>query len=173
MVQSRTNRAADPRGTQSWLSVVRAYNLCEAEMNARLASAGLRPGDHEVLVNLLSAPGLTQRELARRCFVTKSGVSMLLTRMEADGLVVRRADPNDARVRLLTLTKRGETLAKKAAAVQVAVVGAMASVLTDEELAKVQDVMLRVSARLEALGREDDATRRARGTHHDAAADLP
>ena len=66
--------------TLAWLSVVRVYNLCDAAMATRLAPLGLRVGEHEVLANLLRAPGITQQELAKRCFVAKSGISMMLTR---------------------------------------------------------------------------------------------
>lgn len=50
--------------TKAWFSVVRAYNLCDVAMNARLSAVGLRMGEHEVLVNLLRSPGMTQQALA-------------------------------------------------------------------------------------------------------------
>ena len=145
---------SSPHGTQAWLAVVRAYNLCAAVMAARLAALGMRVGDHEVLANLATAPGLTQQALAARCFVAKSGVSMLLTQMEAQGWVRREADPADARVRRLFLTPAGESLAARTLQVQAEVVRAMAEPVTEVELAAVADVMARVSARLEALRAE-------------------
>jgi DNA-binding MarR family transcriptional regulator len=42
----------------------------------------LRVTEHEVLANLALMPGMTQQALATRCFVAKSGISMLLTRLE-------------------------------------------------------------------------------------------
>jgi DNA-binding MarR family transcriptional regulator len=42
---------------------------------------GLRVAEYEVLANC-TARRLTQQELARRCFVAKSGISMLVSRME-------------------------------------------------------------------------------------------
>lgn len=135
--------------------MVRAYNLCDAVMSARLATLGLRLGEHEVLVNLLTAPGLTQQALAVRCFVAKSGVSMLVSRMEQQGLLGREADAQDARVKRLTLTPRGQALAERALAVQVAVVSAMAAPVSPSEMATVQDVMQRVSVQLEGLLEQD------------------
>jgi DNA-binding MarR family transcriptional regulator len=137
--------------TPSWLSVVGAYQRCDAAMSARLAALGLRVPEHEVLVNLLSHPGLTQQALAQRCYVAKSGISMLLTRLQDRGLVQRDADATDGRVWRLRLTAEGEALARRSRAVQQAVVQAMAAPVSAAELAAVQSVMERVSAALDAL----------------------
>jgi DNA-binding MarR family transcriptional regulator len=134
----------------SWLAVVRAYNLCDRLLTTRLAEVGVRVGEHEVLANLLRQPGITQQELAARCFVAKSGVSMLLDGMEAGRLVRRESDAADARVRRLFLTAAGERLARKTQAVQAEVVATMAEPVDAAELDAVADVMRRVSARLEA-----------------------
>ena len=152
--RSSTRLPSSPHGTQAWLAVVRAYNLCEAVMTTRLAAVGLRLGDHEVLVNLATAPGITQQVLAARCFVAKSGVSMLLTQMEGQGLVRRDADPADARVRRLFLTPAGETLAAQSLRIQADVVKTMVEDATEGELDALIDMMGRVSVRLEALRAE-------------------
>ena len=81
--------------SKAWLSVVHAYNLCDTAIAAPQAPLGLRVGEHEVFANLLLAPGITQQALAQRCFVAKSGISMLLTRMEAQDLLRREADAKD------------------------------------------------------------------------------
>lgn len=143
--------SSSPHGTQSWLAVVRAYNLCEAVIGARLAELGLRVGEHEVLANLATLPGMTQQELAARCFVAKSGVSMLLTQMDARGWVVREADSADARVWRLSLTKAGLALAKRCLKIQSDLVTVMVGDATEAELAMVTNVMQRMSTRLEGL----------------------
>jgi DNA-binding MarR family transcriptional regulator len=151
---SKRGNAEEPSSshrTQAWLAVVRAYNLCDVVMAARLSEFGLRIGDHEVLANLATAPGITQQELAARCFVTKGGVSMLLAQMEARALVIREADAGDARVKRLFLTTSGMAMAQCTLAIQAEVVGAMADGSSDDELAALAALMQRVSARLEAL----------------------
>ena len=142
---------SSPHGTQSWLAVVRAYNLCDAVMTARLAALGVRVAEHEVLANLATAPGITQQALAARCFVAKSGVSMLLSQMEARGWVRREADAADARVKRLQLTPAGQALAAQTMQVQAQVVVAMVAGSSEAELELVTAVMQRVSAQLEAL----------------------
>ena len=148
----KSDRApSSPHGTLAWLAVVRAYNLCDAVMTARLAAIGLRVGEHEVLATIATTPGITQQALAARCFVAKSGVSMLLTQMEAKGWVRRDSDGADARVRRLTLTEDGMAMAQKCLAVQAELVTAMVAPATEDELETVADTMNRVSVVLEAL----------------------
>lgn len=143
--------APTPEAVQSWLAVVRAYNLCDAALAHRLAPLGVTLPEHEVLVNLLREPALPQQELARRCFVAKSGVSMLVTRMAGAGLLRREADPGDARVKRLQLTTRGQTLARKAQAVQDAVVLAMVAGASAADLAAITSAMRRASLALEGI----------------------
>ncbi len=140
-------------GVQTWLSVVRAYNLCTATLTERLAPLNLSLAEHEVLVNLLRLPGLTQQQLAERCFVAKSGISMLVTRMEGAGWVVRTPSEVDARARLLHLTTKGFALAEAAYAIQGEVVTAMTGRFSDEELRFVDTAMTHVASALEAMKR--------------------
>jgi DNA-binding MarR family transcriptional regulator len=142
---------ASPHGTQAWLAVVRAYNLCDVVMSARLAELGVRVAEHEVLATMASAPGLTQQALAARCFVAKSGVSMLLTQMQERGLVLRESDAADARVKRLYLTPAGQALAAQTLQVQAEVVAAMVQGATEAEFATVLEVMSRASTQLEAM----------------------
>lgn len=135
--------------TQAWFSVVRAYNLCDAAMNARLAGLGLRMGAHEVLANLLLAPGITQQALAKRCFVAKSGISVLLTRMEEQALLRRDADPKDGRIKRLNLTASGEALALQTMAIQDDIVARMMAPLSSAELAAMTELSKRVAAQLD------------------------
>jgi DNA-binding MarR family transcriptional regulator len=152
---SKTDKApSSPHGTAAWLAVVRAYNLCDAVMTARLAAIGLRVGEHEVLATIATTPGITQQALAARCFVAKSGVSMLLTQMEARGWVRRDSDGADARVRRLTLTDDGMAMAQKCLAVQAEMVTAMVAPATRDELDMVADVMGRVATTLEGMRAE-------------------
>lgn len=137
--------------TKAWFSVVRAYNLCDVIMATRLSSLGLRVGEHEVLVNLLRSPGMTQQALAKRCFVAKSGISMLLTRMEAQALLRRDADAKDGRIKRLYLSPSGEVLAKQTMAIQDEIVGKMMSPLSSSELATMTALSDSVGAQLDRM----------------------
>ena len=144
---SLRNRSA----AAAWFAVVRAYNLCDAAMSARLSELGLRVTEHEVLANLALMPGMTQQELATRCFVAKSGISMLLTRLEEREWLRREADGRDQRAKRLYLTATGETLAKQAMAIQDDIVTAMMAPLTLQEMKSMSEHSAQVSAVLETL----------------------
>ena len=150
----KSSAASD--ATQTWLSVVRAYNLCDAVMSQRLAELGLRVPEHEVLANLLRQPGITQQQLAERCFVAKSGISMLVTRMAQAGLVQREADPGDARVRCLSLTAAGLALAMQTQKIQNQVVAAMAAQVSPAELQLIASAMQRTCVALAQLRQDAD-----------------
>ena len=149
------NEAHDPDdarlATEAWLSVVQSYNQCSAAMTVRLAPLGLSILQHEMLMNLLRTPGISQQRLAERCFSAKSGISMQVAAFEKDGVLVRRVDPNDARARLLDLTESGRALAKKALAVQTEIVEAMTSGYDRDELADLKRKMDAITAVLKAM----------------------
>jgi DNA-binding MarR family transcriptional regulator len=135
--------------TRSWLSVVRAYNLCDALMARRLGALGVRTAEHEILVNLRREPGLSQQTLAARCFTAKSHISALLTALEERGWLRREPDPADARAKRLFLEPAGARVAERTARVQEQVVATMAAAVTPTALAQVQVAMLAVSERLQ------------------------
>jgi DNA-binding MarR family transcriptional regulator len=157
---SRPTRAATPRpppvgaqpsAVRTWLAVVRTYLLCDEVMALRLAPLGVRIAEHEVLANVASEPGLSQQELAARCFTAKSHVSALVVSLEQRGWLQREVDSADARVRRLRLTRSGEAIARKTLAVQAEVVQAMAAQVSDAELLGIEAAMQRVGQALEAL----------------------
>ena len=149
--------SVDKQAVKAWLSVVRAYHLCDAVMATRLADLGVRTAEHEILANLVRDPGISQQVLAARCFTAKSHISALLRSLEERGLVRRDADPNDARARQLFVTRAGEALARRTLRAQSDIVQAMAEAVTPKDMAFIEAAMTRVSERLEALQQEDGA----------------
>ena len=80
------------------------------------ASTGLPLGSFEVLVQLASAPDgqLKMVELAQSLLLSKSGVTRLVDRMEAVGLVTRGACPTDRRIVYTVLTPQGRAALRDA-----------------------------------------------------------
>lgn len=144
-------KLSQSRGREAWLAVVRAYLQCDAVLVARLAAVGVRIGEHEVLINLVRTPGMTQQQLAQHSFAAKSSVSMLITHMEKQGLVVRKADATDARVKRVYLTRTGSVLAGKSIKIQAELVDGMTQTFTDEELGMIETAMQRSSDQLETM----------------------
>lgn len=145
--------AVSELAVKSWLSVVRAYNLCDALMAHRLAPLGLRTSEHEILLNLHREPGLTQQALAERCFTAKSHMSALLSHMQANAWLKRENHPQDARAKCLYLLPHGQALALRSMRVQQDIVHIMAESLDSIQLEQVRSAMLPVQQALEqALG---------------------
>jgi DNA-binding MarR family transcriptional regulator len=70
----------------------------------------LHVGQEMILLQLWGQEGVTQSQLAERLCLEPPTVTKMLQRMEGAGLLVRRADPEDARVSRVHLTDRGRSL---------------------------------------------------------------
>jgi DNA-binding MarR family transcriptional regulator len=94
-----------------------AHRAAEGRAMAALAEQGF--GDITLaqsrLLQRLAPAGTRLTELAERARVTKQTARALVDQLERAGYVVRRADPADARARLVRLTRRGTTVCRIAA----------------------------------------------------------
>jgi DNA-binding MarR family transcriptional regulator len=140
-----------PPAHDAWLSVVKAYHLCDQVLTQRLAALGLKLSEHEVLVNLLLHPGATQQQLAAHSFTAKSVMSALVGKLEQAGWLRREPDASDARAWRLHLTDAGDALARRALAVQAEVVQRMTAASSPAELRDLQRQMDAGSTALRAM----------------------
>lgn len=136
---------------RAWLTVVTSYHLCDAAMAQELAPLGVKLAEHEVLSHVLRAPGLSQQQLAERCFTAKSHISGLVAGLEERGWLLRERDPDDGRARRLQLTPEGRAMAERTLAAQSRIVDVMAEAVSPEELLLIEDAMSRVNERLRSL----------------------
>lgn len=81
-----------------------------AALQARIKPMGLSTGVFPVMLHLWQQDGLTQRDLVHRVDVEQATMANTLARMERDGLIIRRPDPQDGRVRRIWLTEQGRAL---------------------------------------------------------------
>jgi DNA-binding MarR family transcriptional regulator len=89
------------------VQVARAHRARAQEL---LAKHGLHPGQEVLLLHLCDCDGLTHSEIAQLLDVTPATVSKIVDRMEAGGLVRRRADADDQRVSRVYLSADGRRL---------------------------------------------------------------
>jgi DNA-binding MarR family transcriptional regulator len=71
---------------------------------------GLSPNQLKMLHLIFHIPGISQTAAAERLSVTTAAVSTSVRELEAQGLIERRTDPQDARVLLLHLAPFGEQI---------------------------------------------------------------
>lgn len=79
-----------------------------------LRPLGIAPAQFPILLELWQQEGLSQQELVARADLKQATMANTLARMERDGLIVRKEDENDGRIRLIMLTDRAKSLKKQA-----------------------------------------------------------
>lgn len=111
-----------------------------------LAPIGIQPREFLLLRMLSAAEGQSQQALAERLHVPPSRMVALVDGLEERGLLERRPDPGDRRVRALHLTADGKRLLKKAVGVAVKYDSDLCSNLTADENEQLVDLLLKLQA---------------------------
>ncbi|HEY3633372.1 MAG TPA: MarR family transcriptional regulator [Jatrophihabitantaceae bacterium] len=88
----------------------RASKLLRTAADDAMSVHGVRVGQNIILEALWADDGLTPGQIAQRVGLATPTVVNTVTRMEQAGLVVRRSDPQDARLVRIQLTDRGRAL---------------------------------------------------------------
>ncbi|MGI8677242.1 MAG: MarR family winged helix-turn-helix transcriptional regulator [Jatrophihabitans sp.] len=114
-------RASDWR-VGIWREFLRAHAAVMRDLEHELAEFGLPLTWYDVLVQLVEAPGhrLRMAELADRVLLSRSGLTRLIDRLQAEGYVRREASPDDARGMYTVLTRAGFDVLRKGAPVHLA-----------------------------------------------------
>lgn len=103
-------------GFFAWMGVWKAEVVVARALERTMREhAGLSLTWGEVLSRLGAAPEgrLRMQELARQVFVSKSGISQVVSQMARHGLVTRQGDPENLRVTYAVLTDEGRRLLKR------------------------------------------------------------
>ncbi|HLY14463.1 MAG TPA: MarR family transcriptional regulator [Candidatus Limnocylindrales bacterium] len=104
-----TLSARDPR-LDTWRAFLTAHALLTRRLDEDLrAEEGLTLGEYSALLQVAEAPGraLRMNQLATGIFLSRSGVTRLIDRLEADGLIQRSTCTDDGRGALAVLTDAG------------------------------------------------------------------
>lgn len=139
--------ADDGRWMPAWLALIRTHTRVWDQVEAEMRrSHGLTMARYDVLAQLDQADGrLGLGQLAASIVLSPSGLSKLLDRMDAVGLVRREADPSDARATSAVITPKGRRLVKAARADHHAYLRqTIGRALTDRDVADLIRVMGRV-----------------------------
>ena len=118
MYYSSMNKSAKGQPVKL-LSLLHTAHAAEAEVEARLADAGLSFAKLLALKALSDAgESLPLGQLAERLSCVKSNITQLVDRLEADGFVARRPDPHDRRTRLAVMTAKGRKACQEGSRIQ-------------------------------------------------------
>jgi DNA-binding MarR family transcriptional regulator len=103
---------------RAWQALLHAHHQVIRKLDGELREEhGLPLAAYDVLVRLARASdrALRMSDLAERVLLSPSGLTRLVDRLVAKGLVERRADPDDGRVALASLTEAGRLEVRRAA----------------------------------------------------------
>jgi DNA-binding MarR family transcriptional regulator len=99
---------------QGWALLLQvAFERVHAHFAAVVSELDLAPMQAKALHELDLEQPISMRALARRLGADPSNVTGLIDRLEARGLVERRPDPNDRRIKGLALTPAGASLRQR------------------------------------------------------------
>lgn len=141
-VDAETALAHSPPGHKDelrlWLRLLTCTALVEGEIRARLRrdfDTTLPRFDLMAALDRASG-GMTLGDISKRMMVSNGNVTGLAARLEAEGLVERRARPGDRRAQLLRLTPKGRReFARQSAAHEAWIAELLGSLSTDERTA--------------------------------------
>lgn len=133
---------------EAWEAYYRANAIIAREFTDADIWGGLLTKEYAVLYALSSEPdGLRITELGEDVLLTQPGMSRLITRLEARGLVERREDIDDGRAQRICLTgegRRAQRLVGANLARQIA--ETMRRSLNPEQLTTLRDLSLAIIA---------------------------
>ncbi len=148
MARSSTSIRPNDWRLAVWRAFLRTHSAVLRQLERDLAcEAGMPLAWYDVLLQLAEAPErrLRMADLAERVLLSRSGLTRLVDRLQAKGLVVREPYPDDARRTYTVLTAAG--LDRLRAAVPVHLAGVeeyWLSKLDDDSLRELQRLLDRL-----------------------------
>jgi DNA-binding MarR family transcriptional regulator len=93
--------------------LLRVATLVQHHVDAAVATLGLTPAVARALHQLDPDRPLPARDLAEQLSCDRSNITALVDRLEQAGLVTRRVDPADRRVKTLVVTEAGQRVQRR------------------------------------------------------------
>ena len=140
-----------------WLRLLTCTTLIEAEIRRRLrAHFDTTLPRFDFLAQLDKADGLTLGEVSRRMMVSNGNVTGLAERLAAEGLIERRAAPNDRRVQHVSLAPAGRRLFAGMAAAHEAWIAELFADLAPDDIASLMSLLAKAKASARRHRAEDE-----------------
>jgi len=142
---------------EAWEAMFRAQVLLLRSFAADDIWTELAQNEYDVLYTISkSADGLSMVEINRDILMSQGGISRLVGRLEARGLLERCVDPRDGRAARLVLTEEGRRLQRVVGRLHAdAVATAMSRTLTHDQLTHLRELCRQITDRI-AVGDDYD-----------------
>jgi DNA-binding MarR family transcriptional regulator len=153
-ISDRPPLRADDWRLAVWRTFLRTHASITRKLERDLiAECGMPLSWYDVLLQLSEASQhrLRMAELADRVLLSRSGLTRLIDRLSAEGLVTREPYPGDARGMYTVLTPAGRDRLRQAAPTHLrGVQDYWLSKFTDDELTELHDLLGRLESRADA-----------------------
>lgn len=114
-----------------------------SHLDGALARHDVTMASYAAMAALDEDPGLSNADLARRCFVTPQTMNRIVRDLAAEGRVVRSPDPEHGRIQRTELTRGGARLVARCRREVEAIHDRMLAELAPDEVAALQDLLQR------------------------------
>lgn len=148
---------SDPRtarALKTWVVLARAYAAVAHAVEADIARHGLTTTEFGILEALHHKGPLLLGEIQRKVLVTSGGITYLVDRLVAKGLVTREPSPDDRRARYAVLTPDGKRFIAGIFPGHAAFLARMISTLDEREQAQATTLLRKLG--LGAAARADE-----------------
>jgi DNA-binding MarR family transcriptional regulator len=142
---------AEGRGFAALITMVRVVGKLNDAMADLVKPFGLTSAHFDVLMTLKAGEGISQQELSERLLMTKGNACVTVQKMEAMGLLERRADPTDQRFHRLYMTDAARKLLAKMMPEHQVQLQRMLKSMTLAEQKTLHELLLRVEQTLDEV----------------------
>ncbi len=118
------------------------------QFDRRASGIKLTRSQWSVLAHLLRSDGIQQKDLAEQMDITAITLTGLLDRMEREGWVERRADPDDRRAKRIYLTEKVAPVTKELRSLAREVRKSALQGLSEAEQQQLMSLLIRVRSNL-------------------------
>jgi MarR family 2-MHQ and catechol resistance regulon transcriptional repressor len=133
MKTKRTVAVGDSSGIHLWLILMKAFQALAGHAEASIKQTGLGESDFLVLEALLHKGPLPVNTVGPMVWLTPGSISVAVDRLVKKGLVSRKGDAGDRRVRQVELTAKGRALIKRGFGEHAAAMENIVGVLSQKE----------------------------------------
>ena len=132
--------------------IKRTQQALRYAMDRALTTIDLTTPQYAALSELAKEKGLSNAELARRCFVTPQTMHQIVTGLERSELITRSQHPEHGRIQQVDLTKEGETRLEHAHKLVRGIEKEMTLALTKTDIEQAENLLTECYKALEAMG---------------------
>src|SRR5213595_3995174 len=141
MKQKRPAKKQDSAGVHLWLVLMKAFQALLPHAAGSIKRTELGDSDFRVLEVLLHKGPLPVNTIGPKVWLTPGSISVAVDRLVKKGLVSRKDDPDDRRVRQVELTAKGRALITRGFREHAAVMENSMRVLSKKERLTLQQLL--------------------------------